>query len=68
VMPGAGGPELASRLLSVRPQLRVVYMSGYTDGTVLRQGIADSHTNFLQKPFTAELLTRKVRAALDERR
>jgi two-component system, cell cycle sensor histidine kinase and response regulator CckA len=66
IMPGATGPELAARLLALQPQLRVVYMSGYTDSSALSQGILDGTTNFVQKPFSGDLLARKVRTALDE--
>jgi len=65
IMPGSTGPELAARLLALLPSLRVVYMSGYTDGSVIAQGIIDGTSNFIQKPFTGELLARKVRTALD---
>ncbi len=67
IMPGPTGPQLAERLLVLRPTLRVVYMSGYTDGGVTFQGI-DSVSHFVQKPFNGELLARKVRMALDEPR
>jgi PAS domain S-box-containing protein len=68
IMPGSTGPELAERLLASLPDLRVVYMSGYTDGSVVAQGIIDGSSNFIQKPFTGELLARKIRAVLDESR
>ncbi len=66
VMPELGGVDLVQRLRTVRPQLKVLYMSGYTDSTVLRHGIVESEANYLQKPFTPDLLTRKVRELLDQ--
>jgi CheY-like chemotaxis protein len=64
VMPGVGGPELASRLEAARPGFRVLYMSGYTDGAVVNHGLLSSATAFLQKPFTPDTLLRKVREVL----
>jgi two-component system cell cycle sensor histidine kinase/response regulator CckA len=65
IMPGCGGPELMSRLLVLAPQLRVLYMSGYTEQSVAhRTGIAQG-LPFVQKPFTAAQLVRQVRDALD---
>ena len=66
VMPSGTGPQLAERLLQVRPSLRVVYMSGYTDNNTLPQSAVGGGGNFVQKPFTGELLLRKVRAAFDD--
>jgi CheY-like chemotaxis protein len=64
VMPGMGGRELADLIKSRRPQLKVVYMSGYTDDDVVRHGVIVARDAFLQKPFTATSLVAKVRAAL----
>ena len=67
VMPGVSGRQLAERLLSQRPKLKVLYMSGYTDDEIVRHGILYFDTPFLQKPFTAESLAEKVRKVLKPR-
>jgi PAS domain S-box-containing protein len=64
VMPGMGGRELAERLKSRHPPLRVLFMSGYTSDEVLRQGIEEEAVHFIQKPFTPDGLARKVRDVL----
>lgn len=66
VMPKASGPELARRLLTVRPDMKVLYMSGYTDEQVLHQEVPDQGRAFLPKPFKPETLARKVREVLDQ--
>ena len=65
IMPGMNGRELATLLASERPRLRVLYMSGYTDAAIAHQGILPPGTAFLSKPFTPDLLARKVREVLD---
>jgi len=65
VMPGMGGAALAQEITRRRPEIRVAYMSGYTGQAVGSQGPVDPGSVFLMKPFTRELLTRKIREALD---
>ncbi len=65
VMPGFGGRDLGERIRSSRPEIRMLYMSGYTDDTVVRHGVLTAEVAFLQKPFTLDALGRKVRAVLD---
>ncbi|MGB9067619.1 MAG: ATP-binding protein [Candidatus Acidiferrales bacterium] len=67
VMPGMGGRQLAQELARRRPEIRLAYMSGYTGQAVGSQGPVDPGSVFLLKPFTRELLTRKIREALDRR-
>jgi CheY-like chemotaxis protein len=65
VMPGMGGRELAERLAPLRPELKLVYMSGYTGDAVVHRGLLKDGLPFLAKPFTPEDLALKVRSALD---
>ena len=65
VMPGLSGRELAQQLELLRPDIKILYMSGYTDDTVLRHGIQEEKMPFLQKPFVPETLALKVREVLD---
>jgi PAS domain S-box-containing protein len=67
VMPGIGGPELAQRLAPFHPELKVLFISGYTDDAVLRHGVREGVASFLQKPFTLVALARKMREVLDSR-
>lgn len=66
VMPGMGGRQTAEKIVALRPQIKVLFMSGYTDDAVMRHGIHSAETNFLHKPFTGEALHRKVRKILDQ--
>ena len=65
VMPGMGGPELAGLLAPQRPEMKVLYVSGYTDRTIVRNGALQPGTAFLPKPFKPDDLGRKVREVLD---
>jgi FixJ family two-component response regulator len=59
------GPELARRLRPARPEMRVLYMSGYTDDAIARHGVLDANTEFLEKPYDATGLEARVRRILD---
>ena len=65
VMPGMNGPELALRISSERPEVRVLYMSGYSENAIGHNGTLDPGVTLLQKPFTLQTLTTKVREVLD---
>lgn len=64
VMPGLGGRQLAEQVIALFSQIKVLYMSGYTDDTVVRHGILHKQVNFLQKPFSPAALAQKVRQVL----
>lgn len=65
VMPQMGGRELAERFAHIYPKMLILFTSGYTDDAVVRHGMINAGTNFIQKPFTPDGLARKVRAILD---
>jgi FixJ family two-component response regulator len=64
MMPRMSGPELAQRLRDVRPGVKVLFVSGYTDSQIVREGELAPGTDFLQKPFTREQLASKIREVL----
>lgn len=65
VLPGMNGSQLAAGLLGSRPELKTLFMSGYTDAAVVHHGTLAADTSYLQKPFTPHTLTQKVREVLD---
>ena len=65
VMPEMGGSELAGRIRSLRSEIKVLFISGYTDDVIVRQGLVAEALSFLQKPFTPNALALKVRQVLD---
>ena len=65
VMPEMGAGELAEQLLAARPDLKVLYVSGYTNDEIVRRGVKQNEAFFIQKPFSAEELMGKVREVLD---
>jgi len=64
VMPQMNGRQVADLLLAARPGLKVLFMSGYTDAAIVEHGVLEAGTHFLQKPFTPDGLSRKVREVL----
>src|SRR6185369_8776465 len=65
VMPGMSGNEMSKRLLQRRPELPVLFMSGYTDDAIVQHGVLEAGINFIQKPFSPDALALKVREVLD---
>jgi DNA-binding NtrC family response regulator len=66
VLPGMNGFDLAQRMKALRPEVKVLFMSGYADDILAQQGTIDS-SSFVQKPFTLQILTRKIREVLGRR-
>jgi len=66
VMPGIAGRELTDHLVSLHPEMKVLYMSGYTENAIVHHGILIEGMNYIQKPFTVEGLVRKLREVLDK--
>ncbi len=66
VMPGMSGRSLVEQISALRPGVKVLYMSGYTDDVIAHSGVLESGTLLIEKPFTALALVERVRAALGE--
>ncbi len=66
VMPQMGGPEMVENLLEMRPGIKVIYTSGFTESTIVERGVALGKVRLIQKPFTRELLAQRIRHTLDE--
>jgi len=67
-MPHMNGRELAERALQIRPSMRVLFMSGYTEDTILRQEVGGSSFAYFQKPLVPDSLARRVREVLEQPR
>ncbi|MFH1021540.1 MAG: PAS domain S-box protein [Pseudomonadota bacterium] len=67
VMPEMNGPELAKNLLSLHPEIRSLYMSGYSGNVIARHGVLDNGVHFIQKPFSMQAFAAKVRETLDSK-
>ncbi|MCG8556482.1 MAG: response regulator [Proteobacteria bacterium] len=68
VMPGISGKDLVTRLAGLHPEMQVIYMSGYTDGAIVQQGVLEEGTAYVQKPFSPHSLLSSVREVLDRAR
>lgn len=66
VMPDMNGRELSEKIQAISPSIKVLYMSGYTSNVIAHRGVLDEGIHFIQKPFTMNDLSRKIRKALDE--
>ena len=66
VMPKRRGQDWYENIREIRPDLKVLYMSGYTEATIAHRGVLEEGTEFIQKPFSIEELARKVREVLDD--
>jgi DNA-binding NtrC family response regulator len=64
VLPRTSGPKLAASLVAARPELRVLYMSGFTENAIVHHGVLDPETEFIQKPFSPQALVLKVQEVL----
>ena len=66
VMPGISGPDLVRQIITIQPEMKVLYISGYTDDAIVHHGVLDENTPFLQKPFTPQKLALKVQELLED--
>jgi CheY-like chemotaxis protein len=67
IMPAMSGRSLAARVTELRPDMQVLYMSGYTDNAIVHHGVLDEGTNFIQKPFSTDVFAIRVREVLNQR-
>jgi len=65
VMPGMSGRELAERLLRLRPEIKVLFTSGYTEDVIVHHGVLEEKINFIGKPYSMQTLAAKIRNVLD---
>ncbi len=65
VMPQMSGRQLAERMASLRPQMKVLFMSGYTDNAIVHHGVLNEDTAYIQKPFSPDDLIKKIREVLE---
>jgi CheY-like chemotaxis protein len=65
-MPNMGGRELSLKLIRMRPDVRILYMSGYTEDDVVRHGVGEQMVSFISKPFSSDALVDKVRTLLED--
>jgi two-component SAPR family response regulator len=66
-MPGLNGRDFANQLLAIRADLKIIFMSGYTDNAIVREGLSDPRLNYIQKPFTLDALSGKVEEVLRDK-
>jgi DNA-binding NtrC family response regulator len=64
VMPGMSGRDLMNRLKSISPDVKVLFMSGYTSNVIARRAVLEEGVHFVQKPFSMNVLARKIREAM----
>jgi DNA-binding response OmpR family regulator len=67
IMPHMNGPELAVKLSAIRTDMKVLYVSGYSDNDIGDHGVLDTRIDLLQKPFTPQVLARKIRDVIEDR-
>jgi len=65
IMPNMNGQELADTLAATRPDMKVIFMSGYTDDAIVHHGVTEKDVNFIQKPITLNRLAKKLRNVLE---
>ena len=66
IMPDLSGRQLAQRLTASRPEMRVLYMSGYTDNAIIHHGVLEGGVEFIQKPFSFDAMLHKVNEVLNK--